>query len=163
MRNLPFPKRRPWPFALLAACLLAGPLLRAQPVFTSPESSPYVTDEGALQLVWSEEGVEGERSYEVRRWAAGEGGEGVYVYEGQDTASYLSGLPEGDYELRVRSRPVGGEHPEWSEDHLLVKVEYIDSRLLVGLMSVGLVTFVAIVLSIALGHRAARGYEASES
>lgn len=163
MRTQLIQKWRACPFVALAACLLAAPLLRAQPVFTSPESSPYVTDEGALQLIWSEAEVEGERSYEVRRWAAGEGGDGVYVYEGRDTASYLSGLPEGDYEIRVRSRPVEGEYPEWGEDHLLVKVEYIGSRLLVGLMSVGFVTFVAIVLSIVLGHRAARGYEASES
>lgn len=147
--------------AVVSAAAQTAPL--GYPEFAQPDGEAYLTDDGTVALAWTEEfeASEGRRIYEVRRWLVGGDAEGVVVYEGADRASFLSGLSEGLYRLKVRSRSADGEYPEWGEQVLTVEVKYIGRGLLIGLMTAGFITFVAIFGSIAYGHRAAKREEAA--
>lgn len=144
-----------------AALCLSLPSLSAaesELLFSEPSGPIYATDDGTVALAWRSAlpNPDAAREFEVRRWAEGESGPGTLVYEGPDTATFLSGLDEGTYELRIRARKPGEPFPEWGSVALSVEVEYIDSWLVATLMSVGAVTFATILGTIALGHRATR-------
>lgn len=121
--------------------------------FVSPESSEVTSDDGTVSLVWKESDAENlpSREYEVRRWTEGDPEEGVLVYQGSDTATFLSGLNEGVYELQVRSRMDSEPYPEWGDADLVLTVEYIDMKTVWILMSAGFVSFVALLAAIAIG------------
>lgn len=153
-------------FALGAAVLATAPVAAAGGPGAVPFTEPtmaetYVSDDGTVALAWAEEDADdaGLLIFEARRWSVGSGEneEGVLVYEGPDTATFLSGLPEGVYKLKVRARSPEGDYPAWGDDYLSVEVKYIESWLVVVMMSLGLVTFLAIVGAIVFGHRKASG------
>lgn len=79
----------------------------------------------------------------------------IVVYEGKDTATFVSGLSEGEYFFQVSSLSVDGD-PEMSSEIVTLNVEYIDGQLVVILMSAGMITFLAIVSAIAIGHMKTR-------
>jgi len=123
----------------------------AETGFLAPDTSTAVSDDGTVQLVWASSGDR--VSYEVRR-SSGPGFEGsTLVYEGRDTATFVSGLPEGEHYFKVRSKVEGGAYRDWPDKAFVLTVEYIDGRLVAVLMSAGFVTFVAIVGTIIWGHR----------
>lgn len=121
--------------------------------FISPEASEVTTDDGTVSLIWKESDVENlpNREYEVRRWKQGGSEEGVLVYQGSDTATFLSGLNEGVYELQVRSRMGSDPYPEWGDADLVLTVEYIEMSTVWVLMGAGFVSFVALVSAIVIG------------
>lgn len=119
--------------------------------FSEPTGQQVKSEDGTVSLAWNSQ--EADRVYEVRRWEAKGDAEGVLVYEGSDTASYLSGLPEGVFTIKIRSRSSEGRFTEWPQDGLEVTVAYIDLGLVKLLMGAGLVTFIAIVGTIVAGHR----------
>lgn len=123
--------------------------------FVSPETSEVTTDDGTVSLVWKESDVENlpNREYEVRRWKQGGSEEGVLVYKGSDTATFLSGLDEGVYEMQVRSRMGSDPYPEWGDASLVVTVDYIDMNTVWVLMSAGFVSFVALLAAIIVGSK----------
>lgn len=123
--------------------------------FVEPASGSHVTDDGTVSLVWAEssEGDTGRR-YEVRRWQEGTEGDGVLVYEGEDTASFVSGLGEGRYAFRIRSRTTDGAYPDWGDAALQVEVDYIDMSIVWPLMGAGFVCFVVLISTIYFGRRA---------
>ncbi len=122
--------------------------------FILPASLTAVSDDGTVQLAW--DAGDDDSIYEVRRSGSAGFESSVLVYEGRDAATFVSGLPEGEYHFKVRSKGAGGEYPDWPADSFILKVEYIDSRLVVVLMAAGFVTFLAIVGTIIMGHRRAR-------
>lgn len=149
-------------FPLLA---IMPSFLAAQTSFIEPEGDVYVTDDGTVALAWepgTPETEGGDLVYEVRRSASPDFTDPVFVYEGQDTASFVSGLPEGNYYFKIRARSIDGEFPPWGEAYLLVTVDYIEPGIVILLMSAGLVTFIAVIASIVMGHRAAKREPASE-
>ncbi|MDQ8202896.1 hypothetical protein [Pelagicoccus sp. SDUM812003] len=149
---LPLKPSRIAVFILLVAASLVALHGRAS-IFSSPETDDYFTDDGTVPLAWAAT-TEGDE-FEVRRWQAGGDPQGVLVYQGGDTASFLSGLPEGVFEIRVRSRGQGEPFPEWEDAHLRVTVDYKDMRVVAALMGAGFLTFIAIVATIVVGHRRA--------
>lgn len=77
-------------------------------------------------------------------------------YQGLDRATYVSGLPSGDFYYRVRIIGKDNQPGAWS-DTLVVRVEYVSMKLVFGLMAAGVVVFAATVLTVLTGHhRAAR-------
>jgi hypothetical protein len=124
--------------------------------FQEPGGGTYLTDDGTVLLVWGESSSEpgGGKVHEVRRWDAGGPSEGTYVYEGEDTASFVSGLNEGEYTFRIRSKERGGVYPEWGDESLVVTVDYIDMGIVWPLMGAGSVCIVVLILTIVLGRRA---------
>lgn len=131
--------------------------------FTEPSGDSFSTDDGTVSLVWEdrEAGPEADRVYEVRRWEDGGSQEGQLVYEGEDTASFVSGLNEGEYTFRIRSKKEDGMYPEWGDDGLLVTVDYIDLSIVWPLMAAGAVCFIVLILTIVLGRRAVKRKESA--
>ncbi|MDQ8186642.1 hypothetical protein [Pelagicoccus sp. SDUM812002] len=124
--------------------------------FQEPDGESYQTDDGTVPLVWGEIGVgpEPDRVYEVRRWSEGETESSLLVYEGEDTASFVSGLNEGKHIFRIRSKDRDGVYPEWGDESLEVTVDYIDMAIVWPLMGAGAVCFIVLILTIVLGRRA---------
>ena len=124
--------------------------------FLEPSEKAYQTDDGTVPLVWSDPEASSteDRFYEVRRWIVGGPSEGTLIYEGEDTASFVSGLEEGEHAFRIRSKVVGSMYPEWGGADLIVTVDYIDMEIVWPLMGAGIVCFIVLILTIALGHRA---------
>lgn len=131
--------------------------------FLEPEGSSYRTDDGTVPLVWgeTERNLSEDRVYEVRRWGLDASGPGQLVYEGEDTASFVSGLGEGDYVFRIRSKAKGEAYPDWGDEGLNVTIDYIDMAIVWPLMGAGALSFVVLIGTIALGRRATEGSESS--
>lgn len=70
---------------------------------------------------------------------------------GTDTASVLSGLPEGEVHIRVRAVGADGSTSAWSKP-LQVEVSYPPDSLLRNLSILGLILFVSTVGLIWRGH-----------
>ena len=141
-------------FQILPASALAAS-------FEEPGGETYASEDGTVPLVWgsNDVGSDVDRVYEVRRWSEGGPADGTYVYEGEDTASFVSGLNEGEYTFRIRSKRAGGTYPEWGDERLVVTVDYIDMSKVWPLMGAGSVCFVVLILTVVLGHRAAKREE----
>jgi hypothetical protein len=68
-----------------------------------------------------------------------------------DRATYVSGLPAGDFYYRVRSLTSDDQPGPWS-DTLQVSVEYVSFKLVFWLVATGLMVFAATVLAVLIGH-----------
>jgi len=79
---------------------------------------------------------------------------GALLYRGPQTATTVSGRPEGDYAYRV-GVVAGREVAEWSVP-CTVAVRPPSLGLAAGLFSLGLLVFVATVVLVVRGHRAHR-------
>lgn len=73
-------------------------------------------------------------------------------YEGTDTGTVLTGLPEGMHYFRIRS---SGES-EWSEP-LEMKVEFFERRKLALLLGIGGVVVIATIGSVIVGFLRTKG------
>lgn len=133
---------------LLAACLSAR---GTAPEFVSPSSLETNSEDGTVSLAWTSSGENA--IYEVRRSEHPDFRDSLLIYEGGDTATFVSGLPEGVFHIKLRSKAPGEPYSAWPEETLVLKVEYIDPTLVAILMSAGAITFIAIILAITIGHR----------
>lgn len=75
------------------------------------------------------------------------------IYRGPDYATFLSGIPNGDYYYRVRSTTLdGATSSEWSPE-VLVEVQHQSLSLALWLFGIGAVIFVLTVLIVVRGAR----------
>lgn len=110
-------------------------------------------NEGWLTLDWEVVGRERPQNavFEVQQSLDASFSDPVLRYRGPDGATFLSGLPEGDFYYRVRlvrDKSVG----PWSAP-LDVRVTYVDRGLVWLLMTAGLIAFLATSGALLLGHR----------
>lgn len=106
------------------------------------------SDTGAYRLSWA--GADGAR-YVVKE--TGPDGAALTVYEGEDTATTVSGRPAGTYRYRVEA---GASHASCE-----VRVEPPSFTTAMTLFGFGLFVTVATVLVVVRGHRAHRRGEIS--
>lgn len=134
--------------------------METAPRFISPEisagDSVYVTDEGKAALAWEMEGVKPRENevaveFELQEAPTAKFENPEVRYQGPDAATYVSGLPEGDFFYRVRAIQDGLTGP-WSKP-ITVRVKYVRFDLVLTLLASGAVVFVATVLTVSLGHR----------
>lgn len=75
------------------------------------------------------------------------------VYKGKDYATFLSGLPDGQFYYRVRAvTPDGAQHSDWSAP-VLVRVAHHSLRLAFLLFGIGAVVFLITVGIVIQGVR----------
>lgn len=146
------------PLRIIAALLFIPLTAGAADVrFTNPTSASYETDDGTVSLVWTAE--DGSRQsdpiFEVRRWQAGSPSEGILIYEGRDTASFVSGLSEGQHVFRIGLKSDQSLYPIWGDTNLVVDVDYIDMAIVWPLMGAGALCFAVLIITIILGRREA--------
>lgn len=142
---------------ILAVALCAGPcdalgeLTDSAPAFIAPDQSPYVATEGKVALVWEFTDSGDSVRYELQQSDTADFANPRSRYAGMDRATYVSGLPAGDFYFRVRSLTSDDQLGAWS-DTLQVSVEYVSSGLVFWLVGTGLVVFAATVLTVLIGH-----------
>lgn len=125
---------RPWQgAALLLIALLALPAggVLAQPVL---QTDTTLATAGYFRLTWP--GASGE--FELQQAGTDDFQDARLIYQGPDTASVVSGLPDGDYFYRVRQR---GE-TRWSET-LHIEVRHHPLNRAFGFFLLGAVMFAA--------------------
>ena len=141
---------RPVRARLLAGALLclsaAAPAVNAQ----APElqTNQTVATAGAFQLSW-EGGREG-AVYQLQQAGPQGFANPDTAYRGPDTATQLSGLPNGEYHYRVRM--IAPESSSWSQS-VSVRVEHHPLKRALSFFAVGLIVFLATVVLIVRGSR----------
>lgn len=109
-------------------------------------ASPGRSTTGTFSLSW--EGAEG-ALYELIE-ASGEGDSQI-VYQGTDTASVMTGKPNGSYSYRVRAQHTGSPSA-WSQPVGVTVAHHSLTRAL-GFFTVGLLVFLATLTLILRGER----------
>lgn len=131
---------------LLLAVLTVLPLAAAEaPVL---QTNQTVATAGDFRLSWRN----GEGAvYELQQGGPQGFAAGRTEYRGPDTATQLSGLPDGDYVYRLRV--VKPAPSPWSEP-VTVEVRHHPLSRALGFFTVGLIVFLATVILIMRGARA---------
>ena len=71
----------------------------------------------------------------------------MLVYKGPDTATFVSGLAEGQYYFRVR------EHGQQeTSSALVVQVQFVSLKLVMGLLSAGMLCLMLLLYFLLRGH-----------
>lgn len=73
-------------------------------------------------------------------------------YRGTDSATFISGLPAGEFFYRLRAVNPAGQATAWTPQPKTVEVQYVSKNLVLVLMIIGAIVFVATSLTIGLGH-----------
>ena len=134
----------------------------SQPRWVSPAESPFLADEGKCLLRWElPESENSSFTFQVEQADESNFSNPRVRYEGPDSATYISGLPEGMHHYRVRLVSDDETGP-WSES-MEIKVEFVSRQLVIILLLLGSIVFVATVWAIWKGHYQYAGPPASNS
>lgn len=128
------------------------------PIFLSETSQD--TASGHVQLEWGAETTKPETLlFELQRSETPTFANPVTLYQGPDTGTFLSGLPDGDYYFRLRSQTAeGNARSAWSPP-LRVTVQHHAMALAMGLFVLGGVVFLSTVTVLVRGDRTMRSAE----
>lgn len=123
------------------------------PAFTHPLQ--ITTDSGHTRLEWSSPNSQLEDStieFELQKSGSSSFQSPLTIYRGPDTASFVSGLPNGIHYYRVRSVDTNQNTSTWSEP-VEITVQHHSLQLAFTLFAVGLVVFAATVFVIVKGSK----------
>jgi hypothetical protein len=138
---------------LFYVLLFTTAICRAQqpvPVFNLPADN--TSEAGHIKLVWDIAGTQPEAFiYELQHASDSSFLHPESAYEGPDKATFISGLPDGQYYYRVRAK-VDGEVSDWSAP-IAVQVQHHSLALALSLAGVGVVVFLMTVGVVVVGVR----------
>ncbi|PHN06316.1 hypothetical protein [Flavilitoribacter nigricans] len=122
------------------------------PQFENPPEN--FTESGYIKLSW--EWIPGAESangheFELQQAPDAQFSSSTAIYQGQDFATFLSGLKNGDYYYRVRVKE-GGPWSAWSEP-TLVRVQHHSLSLAFTLFGLGALVFLLTVGIVVQGNR----------
>ena len=145
-------------FLIFVSCLCvstnAQPIdEQATPEFTSPPS--VISDSGHTRLDWtlSKDVLQTQFPiFELQQSKASDFSNSIVRYQGPDTASFISGLPNGVYHFRVRSHFSAEQISNWSKP-VVVEVQHHSLLLAYILFAIGLIVFAATVYVVVSGTR----------
>ena len=148
-----------WMRMIAPLVLLVGLELAAQlPVPAFENNSTEKTESGYIKLSWRLGDVPtGSNAvvFELQQSAQQDFTETKSVYRGPDYATFISGLPNGNYYHRVRTTtPDGTQHSNWSEP-MLVQVQHHSLQLAFLLFGIGATVFLFTVGIVIQGVRKA--------
>ncbi len=119
------------------------------------QDSENIIHAGYIRLSWHipEDAPEEHPTFELQQAQSPDFSDASTRYKGPDRASYISGLPDGDFYFRVREVQNDRTGP-WSEP-ILVGVEHHSRELAYLLFALGSIVFLATVAVVLVGqHRA---------
>ena len=167
MQNIPeevvlivFAKRHLAPLILINALLAQTSFLSAQspeiPVPQFQGSFPQTSDAGHVRLKWDfrdEALSNGAIHFELQQAKDPAFEISRTIYTGPDLASFISGLPNGEFHFRVRAQTENGSLVSaWSQP-VLLKVQHHSLQLAFTLFGVGAVVFLATLALVFFGNR----------
>ncbi|MGM0552396.1 MAG: hypothetical protein ACQETK_01085 [Pseudomonadota bacterium] len=127
-------------FPALLPLLFCLPLAAgAQPAF---DASPERSTDGGFTLAWEADG-----SVVLEQATGPDHGDARIRYEGGDTSTVISGLPDGEYRFRLRA----AEADTWADEATVV-VEHHSLTRAFGFFAVGAVVFLGLIGAILRGR-----------
>lgn len=124
-------------YLLLLLCLL--PMVAGSaPAFDAP---PERSTDGGFTLAW-----EADAAVQLEQASVADEADARILYQGHDTSTVVSGLPDGEYRFRLRA--VGAD--QWS-DVATVTVEHHCLARAFGFFAVGAVVFLVLIATIVRG------------
>lgn len=139
-----------WIFGWLLLCTLSG-WARTAPAVVFQDDSLF-TQDGHVKLIWRvpEGSDEVLWQYEVQVDSSADFPAPTQLYQGPDQATFISGLPNGDYHYRIRVVGPEVETPgAWDEAY--VEVEHHSLNLALTIAGLGSVVFVLTVILVLRG------------
>jgi len=122
--------------------------------FTQPQTLEAEAPEAWIQLEWASQGIPPESiHYELHSCQSLDFSSSTLRYRGKDTASLISGLNPGDYFFEVRLMNQDNTLLTQTSQPLKVTVKFIDFKIVITLLSLGLFVFALTVFTILFGHR----------
>ncbi|WP_018948343.1 hypothetical protein [Thioalkalivibrio sp. ALMg11] len=129
-------------FRALLPFLLCLPLAAgAQPTFDAP---PERSTDGGFTLAW-----EADAPVVLEQASGPDHANARILYEGGDTSTVISGLPDGDYRFRLRAADADAE--QWA-DQATVTVKHHSLARAFGFFAVGAVVFLVLIGAILRGR-----------
>jgi len=146
-------------FSLAVLFLILTTKLHSQsPEIPTPQfrgSFSNTSDAGHIKLVWQyPNGLGPGAQFELQQANDAAFRTNRTIYLGPDLASFVSGLPNGEYYFRIRTRMNDGRTSFWSRA-LSVKVEHQSLQLAFSLFGIGALVFVATLAVVFFGSRKA--------
>ena len=127
-----------WQWLILALVLLPALPGAAAPAFVDP---PEVSTDGGFTLAW-----DAEAPVQLEQASGPDHADARIIYEGSDTSTVISGLPDGEYRFRLRAV----ESEEWA-DEARVHVEHHSLARAFGFFVVGGLVFLVLIIAILRG------------
>jgi hypothetical protein len=138
----------------IAGSLAASPQDIIVPRFDGPLKS--VNNAGQIKLIWQladSISLNGAYHFELQKADNPSFKNSKTIYKGPDLASFISGLPDGQYYFRVRTLSQNNSlESDWSQT-LLLQVEHQSLRLAFTLFGLGAFVFIATAALIFFGSR----------
>lgn len=131
-------------------CTLVGTTALYSAKFTQPEKSSATSEDGTVELEWTQE-TEGAATFRIERATSPVFKKPMLVYEGPDTATFVSGLPEGLHYFRLRE----GTEP-WGNSVLVIEVTFVSETLVVILLTGGVLCLLLLIAALVQGHKRER-------
>ncbi|WP_026279652.1 fibronectin type III domain-containing protein [Thioalkalivibrio sp. ALJ16] len=125
--------------SLLLALLWLPLAVQAAPAFDAP---PERSTDGGFTLSWEAAGA-----VALEQAAGPDHGDARIIYEGHDTSTVVSGLPDGEYRFRLRA----SDADDWS-DTATVRVEHHSLARAFGFFVLGGVVFLVLIVAILRGR-----------
>ena len=140
-------------FALLPLSATAQTEPLSPPVFEG--ENPLLVEEGYFHLRWNDPLPDAKNLFELEGARSEAFEESHPVYSGEETSIFVSGLRDGDYFYRVRSRYQDPSSP-WSKVQR-VQVKHHSLKRAWGLFATGALAFCLILAVIFWGSRERKG------
>ena len=133
---------------MMKSILMLGLLLSQKPVLAIDVEFSFTekilqSNSGHIKLEWDSEGPS---DFVLQQDITNDFTNPKTIYQGPDRASFVSGLPNGNYYYRVRS-----DSGKWSET-LLVTVQHQSLRLAFMLAGLGAIVFMMTVFVVIKGY-----------
>jgi len=123
----------------LALALLTAAPAAAAPAFVDP---PQASTDGGFTLSW-----EADTPVQLEQATGPAHADPRIIYEGGDTSTVISGLPDGEYRFRLRA----ADADAWA-DEARVRVEHHSLARAFGFFAVGGLVFLVLIVAILRGR-----------
>lgn len=129
-------------------------------IFQPPEftnSDDILTESGYFKLEWKTSTSEKEILFELQQSFTPSFSNPTIIYQGNQSASFISGMPDGEYFYRIRQIHAGDKSP-WSKS-TVVKVKHHSLSLAWLLFGLGGLVFMATAILVIHGSIKSGKYE----
>ncbi len=150
-------KQKNWIAVAASLLFFTGAKIAAQlpaPVFQNKPTE--LSESGYIKLSWELDGTNTSANnfiFELQRSAHQDFEQSAQTYRGPDYATFISGLPDGDYYYRARTIAIdGAQESDWSAP-VLVQVKHHSLSLALLLCGIGAAVFLITVGIVVQGVR----------
>jgi len=138
-------------YRFIPGLLLLLPLIASANGQVAIKSSTTISNDGSFTLSWE---IPRNSRIELQQ-ATKQTDTFKTIFKGTDSATVITGLPDGDYLYRARLTDAQGDLSDWSPV-LVIKVQHHSISRALSFFLIGAIVFVGTLLLIMLGGKASR-------